>query len=347
MTNTSAVQQLHKSTTCRLDNYSIIYMSIYCFIIATGIIGNSTVLYIFRPYTKRARKSYEVLIWYLSLFDVISCVIAINEVYENLTCHEDWPFGWFGCKTIYSCYYISINISICILLIITLDRYRCIVTPFRKKLTPTFIHTSVFVSIIISFALQWYQFKALHIKPHGVYNHERCVQNKGVYTYTVPRVATLLFRDLIYITVFSTTTLTVYRSFQRRKRRSLTYQKCDKNKGQNKNIFFMLFIMGCTFAVLVLPYDIWDCAMLISRMLPQSHHINMTTGLQHMDTALSMLQMCNSVSNCFIYAKMHRHFKSQIVKHFYKEAEKNPQLLTQPSVGNRNSQNTEIESCFY
>ena len=163
--NKTNVELLNKNkTVCKLTYYNIAYISIYCLIIATGIIGNSLVLGIFRPCKKRIRKSYEILIWYLSLFDLTSCLIAIHEVYEKLTCYENWPFGWFGCKTLYSCYYISINISICILLIIAWDRYRCIVTPFKRKLTPNFIHLTVFISTLISFLIQWYQFNALRLQ---------------------------------------------------------------------------------------------------------------------------------------------------------------------------------------
>ena len=32
------------------------------------------------------------------------------------------------------------------------------------------------------------------------------------------------------------------------------------------------------------------------------------------DGTLSTLQMCNSIANCFIYAKMHRHYRQHLQK---------------------------------
>ena len=68
---------------------------------------------------------YDLLIWYLSLFDLSGIIIVIVDVYETSICYRHWPFGLLGCKTVYPLYYLSINMSVCVLLLITIDRYRC------------------------------------------------------------------------------------------------------------------------------------------------------------------------------------------------------------------------------
>ena len=265
---------------CVMSAQKIAYMVAYCMVILVGIIGNSLVLVMFLPCRTELCRRYEVLILYLSFFDLCSSIIAIHEVYEELTCHQHWPFGWFGCKTIYSCYYISINISISILLIITIDRYRCIVTPFKKKYTRNRIHLSVFVAVVVSFLIQWYQFYALQLKTYGFEQNKHCTQKRSRDMYTFPRTVTILLRDFVFIFVFFTTTIKIHHTLskekERRRRRALELDDNVEVAGQKRrsNAFQMILIMGCIFSVLVVPYDIWDCTMLISRILPKKYMIH-------------------------------------------------------------------------
>ena len=280
MSNISSHNQYN--TTCDISSASdVISITFHCIIIAIGILGNSLVLIIFRSQQRKKRPTYDLLIWYLSLFDISGTIIVILEVYETLTCYQHWPFGWFGCKTLYTSYYLSINISVCVLLIIAIDRYRCLVTPFKRKFTSNEVHIAVFISVILSILLQWYQFKTLYITTDVVTGNVHCKQDRDLLIYTVPRTLTILLRDIVFIIVFFVTTHKInQKMIERNKRSALIYgmdaSKCHKKKVEVKKTVIMITIMGITFGLLVLPLDALDCSMLISRVLPPPYRINIT-----------------------------------------------------------------------
>ena len=274
MNKTSSNLHLQNEHQCFLEVSTIIYIITAGCIVIVSIIGNGLVLYVFRC-QKRCRKyNYEILIWYLSFFDLVTSIISLNEIYENFTCYRNWPFGNIGCKVIYSFYHVSYNISICILTIISIDRYRCIVTPFKKKLTSTSIKVFILVSVAISFSLQWHQIKFLEVRHTD--DNLACYQDKEDKFYTIPRLATVISRDLIFILVFGVSTLHISNALHEQYRRNALYKfRNRKIYRYNRDVFKMLFVMAATFILLVQPYDLWDCAMLISRILPTGYKINM------------------------------------------------------------------------
>ena len=274
MNTTFSNSHLQKEHQCFIEVSTIIHVITAGCIIVVSIIGNGLVLYVFRHQKRCKKYNYEILIWYLSFFDLAASVISLNEIYENLTCYRNWPFGNIGCKAIYSFYHVSYNTSICILTIISIDRYRCIVTPFKKKFTSTSIKIFILVSVAISFSLQWHQIKALEVR----HKHDNfaCYQNKEDKFYTVPRLATVILRDLMFILVFGVSTLHISNTLHEQYRRNAFYKfRNRKNCSYNRGVFKMLFVIAATFILLVLPYDLWDCAMLISRILPTDYKIHM------------------------------------------------------------------------
>lgn len=187
------------STTCKTEvpkrpscttNEVIVYMTIYCIIILLVVSGNSFVIYkIYNHKTKR-RTNLEILILYLSSFDLLASLVIIIDVYENLTCYQRWLFSWFGCKIIYLFYHVSLNMSICILIIMSVDRCRSIVTPLRKKFSRKSIHISALVSLIVSVIIQYYQIISINFKS-GM-----CYYSKSNATYAIPKIIVLTVQIL-------------------------------------------------------------------------------------------------------------------------------------------------------
>ena len=201
------------STTCKTEvpkrpscttNEVIVYMTIYCIIILLVVSGNSFVIYkIYNHKTKR-RTNLEILILYLSSFDLLACLVIIIDVYENLTCYQRWLFSWFGCKIIYLFYHVSLNMSICILIIMSVDRCRSIVTPLRKKFSRKSIHIGALVSLIVSVIIQYYQIISINFKS-GI-----CYYSKSNVTYAIPKIIVLTVRDFTFMIVFTITSVWIH-----------------------------------------------------------------------------------------------------------------------------------------
>ena len=61
------------------------------------------------------------------------------------------------------------------------------------------------------------------------------------------------------------------------------------------------------FMLLVFPRDLFHVIYLISQLHPP--RIPYTVTVLHINSALKILHMANSVVNVFIYAKLHSHFR--------------------------------------
>ena len=143
----------------------------------------------------------------------------------------------------------------------SIDRCRSIVTPMKKKFTRRSIHIAVIISIHISTLLQWYQFYGQELHKDG-----QCGAIKTDSLYAIPRVIITITRDSTFIIVFTITSLLIYLSLLNNEILDLYYT--NRKKKETRNVVKMLMLMEIVFTVLVVPYDMYDCAMFISRMLP-------------------------------------------------------------------------------
>lgn len=282
-----------------LDASRVVHIITHAIIIQLVIACNAFILVRLKPFEAQRRTNIEVLILYLSVFDMMSSVMLIVDVYENVTCFKKWPLGLFGCKIIYPLYSISLNMSVCILIIMSVDRCRSIVTPLKKKFSQMSIHIAVMLSFFVVVILQWHQFQA------QVLIGQRCNLLRSKKTFSVTRVVITIVRDNTFIFVFTVTSVLIYRSL---KSNVLFLGSGERKKKETHRVVAMLILMELVFTVLVVPYDVYDCAMYISRMWG-GPGIKFTRTIQHVDRILSALQMSNSFANCFIYAKMHQYLR--------------------------------------
>lgn len=249
---------------CTVATRNMVYSSLYIIVIILVIACNSLVLFKFFYSGHRKRTNIEILIMYLSFFDLFSAVMITAEVYENLSCYRNWLFGQIGCKLVFPLYQISLNMSISILLIMSIDRCHSIIMPMKKKFSRRLIHTSVIISLAISIFIQWYQFEGLVHTTSGT--TKRCSFNKRDPKFAIPRIIVLLIRDYTFILIFSVTSALIcvsligndfYESYPNRK------------KDETKRVVVMLIVMELVFSMLVLPYDLFDIIMLYTRAIQE------------------------------------------------------------------------------
>ena len=262
----SSAGTAHNKTGCVLSIETQVTTISTIIIIIIGITWNSLVLYKFQLFKSKNRLNIEVLIIYLSFSDIIALITHLAGNCQQLTCNN-WQFGTIGCILIYPTYYVSTNFSAFLLLIMAFERCRSIVFPMKKKLTKCVIHCIVFISAIASFALQWYQFNAMGL------NEGSCSINAaGFMKYTVGKLISTLIRDMSFVVLFSITTLLIRHSLYKQ---IVNHPQQNKQvKQENGRVINLLIIMQVIYAVLVLPWDIWDSVMIV--MLLYSGNINFT-----------------------------------------------------------------------
>ncbi|XP_065663737.1 somatostatin receptor type 1 isoform X1 [Hydra vulgaris] len=291
------------STPCSLKPDVIIYCVVCSIIVTLILVCNSIILVKLRPFSKYHHSNIEVLIFYLSLFDLMASIMLVMDVYEHLTCFKRWPLFWLGCKIIYPLYHISLNMSVAILIIMSVDRCRSITTPMKAKFSKKCIHISVMISFICSVVLQWYQIYSQQINTSG-----SCSLNRRTKLYSFSRILMTIMRDFTLIVVFTVTSALVFLSFLKNE---LYIASNAYNKSKPRKVMLMLVIMEVVFTLLVIPYDTFDCIMLLKYLLgvKTSNH----NAVSIMDQVLSILQMSNCFANYFIYSKMRQHLHNRSI----------------------------------
>lgn len=244
------------NTECDINEKVTIYVVINCLLIVLIVSGNLFIIKTLLLDKPKFRRNMNLFIIYLACFDLLAALMIIVDVYENLTCHGEWSFGDVGCKIIYPCYHISLTMTVCILIIMSVDRCHSILKPLSKKFRRRTIHISVFVSFLVAVTLQWYQFVELQVRP----DIGRCYLNREKPLYAFPRLFEVFFRDIIFLIVFTSTTVLIYTSLRKR--------DFKENKQSPQKVVSALIIMEVTFILLVMPYDFYDSMMLLSRVVP-------------------------------------------------------------------------------
>ena len=267
--------------------WNYIYVSLMIAIMCLVIVTNAGVIYKLNPFLARPKRhsNIELLILYLSASDLGTVLFLMADIYENLVDFKSWPFGWFGCKTMYPSFNVSLCVSVCMLVVMSVDRCRSITAPLRKKYPRRSIHAAAALSIVLSFAVNWFQFKH-HVYTTTANGVRKCVSQRADYSFLRNKIVVTCVRDLIYFLVFTVTAYLIANSLRRH---SLLVSENRNNNNNNNNkhsnnhqnrdrkadVIMMLITMETVFGILVLPYDVFDVAMMMSR-LPDSDPIVFT-----------------------------------------------------------------------
>ena len=257
------------SSSCELDTETIIILIAYIIIEILIITGNVFVLHNINPLKKRERSNMEVLIGYLSGFDLATNLTLIMHIYDLFTCSVHWPLGWFGCKLVYPIFYVSIDISVCMLVVMSIDRCYAIVSPMGRKFSKKKIHITVFALIIFSFLSEWYRFEAIALRNDG-----SCRIESGNKSYYISSLTTILSRDIVLTFVFTITGVLIFKHLS--KSEPFGMNQSARRKQQIRDVVKMLFTMQVVFTILVIPNDIYLSAMFISRIVPGIKAIKFT-----------------------------------------------------------------------
>uniref|UniRef100_A0A8C2D728 Neuropeptide FF receptor 2 n=1 Tax=Cyprinus carpio TaxID=7962 RepID=A0A8C2D728_CYPCA len=123
---------------------SAIFIVSYLLIFIVCMVGNGVVCFIVLR-SKNMRTVTNLFILNLAISDLLVGIFCMpTTLVDNII--TGWPFGSLVCKLSGMVQGISVSASVFTLVAIAVDRFRCIVYPFKQKLT---ISTSTLIIIII------------------------------------------------------------------------------------------------------------------------------------------------------------------------------------------------------
>ena len=125
-----------------ISNSDILLLCIYVVMFVIGSIGNSLIIRYFGSY-KKHKALFHIYLVHLAVADIIcltlTCVLLVHGILSGWT----WPFGSISCTLAYAIAPITLNASAWIVVSISQERYRGIVTPLKSRLTKNSIHLIV------------------------------------------------------------------------------------------------------------------------------------------------------------------------------------------------------------
>jgi 7 transmembrane receptor (rhodopsin family). len=252
---------------CDWDMTKISLILSYFLIFMIGTCGNILVLTLFRR--KVHHSTLNLLILYLAAFDLFASIfVPFLFGYWVWTCDLEWHFGWFGCKILPVASRIFTSVSIGILLIMAIERCRVIVSPFKPPLSRLTIHLSVFGTIFLAFVSETHYIMILHITESG----QCALTIPDFYIYT--SISVTLFRTIVFITIFVSTTLLV--TCKLRGKTGLDNGESQEFSShvemrlrRKRRAMKMLVVMMIVFGVTVLPRDLFRMSLVTSYLLPE------------------------------------------------------------------------------
>ncbi|XP_062844493.1 neuropeptide FF receptor 2 isoform X2 [Trichomycterus rosablanca] len=123
---------------------SAIFIASYFLIFVVCMVGNGVVCFIVLR-SKHMRTVTNLFILNLAISDLLVGIFCMpTTLVDNII--TGWPFGSLVCKLSGMVQGISVSASVFTLVAIAVDRFRCIVYPFKQKLT---ISTSTLIIVVI------------------------------------------------------------------------------------------------------------------------------------------------------------------------------------------------------
>ena len=305
---------------CVLGFPEYLQLVLYILVMILGVFGNASICYCFGLFYKNARKSVsEVLILYLAVVDFCASIFTpFVFIYWISTCYYQWDFGTFGCKLLPFLGRVFINISVGVICILALDRYRAICSPFKGQFKKKHIHMWVLLAVVLAILCEVYYLAALtyETKPLKSGSKGCLVIPSDKKNYAKVTTSILLARDVFFVLIFTYTSIRIILSL---KKRDSFYTSPDSDysshsRRETERVIRVIITMQIIFIFLVLPRDMLHIIFSLSWL--DGDGIPYSKLVMRLNDALKVIQTSNCCANVFIYAKMHGRFRTTVADLF-------------------------------
>lgn len=289
--------------------FEYIQQIMYITIIVTGVIGNTFVLIIFGSHFTR-QKTFDIYLINLAIADLLG--VLIIPIYElHFVRGGDFvSLNDIGCKIIHFLKLVSVTASALILLIISFDRFMMVKWPMRDRL-PRFTLTCLILLpwMLASFHGSIYLSRHLKIVPIG--RTHQCIAMFSTADIQAYQTVTFLVQNIIplilNIILYSSVVYELKKSnliFENNIRETLARKK------RNKKTIKLAFIMVVVFLICTVPHNAYL----------EWYAFDMFTISIHkfisVHSRLKILFVCNCCLNPFIYARLHKTFRKNLMNVF-------------------------------
>ncbi|XP_066914528.1 formyl peptide receptor-related sequence 4-like [Clytia hemisphaerica] len=283
-------------------------MAAFSVILFLGSLGNLLVIYVYGFTGRRRFRKFEKLMLMLGVVDFIASITNPAYFLYRIASRGVWQLGYVPCKIIPALGPIFTGISLGIILIMAVDRDRAISTPYKNQFHLRTIYKAVFATIVFSVAITVPYIYHIDIVTYG--SEPYCLVDGGV-EYNVIVVVIFSFSDVIFLLIFTTTTVRIFSKLQS-KTTAAENTKSQKQRRQEKNrILKMIFAMGFMFVLCVFPRDLLFIAFSIRRIFPPEIPIG---NVIDVNNVLKVLHTSNSCVNVFLYSFLNEKFRVEIIR---------------------------------
>ena len=275
--------------------------SIVLFILTSilGTVGNVFLLVVLSK--EKRLKHNEYLILNLALTDLSGCVISIPLDVTERILHR-FPFGEVLCKIVYPLQTVLMAVSVLTLLLMSYERYRLIVTPFKGNIRGKYLGMLIFFTWVGALIFVLPYVMALHLEgtacvetwPDPVASPKIYTLCSFLFLYAVPLAIISMFYTLVAKTLGKGNRFLVHMNFKTRAPFDEVSILQIKN---NLRIVKVFVIAVLVFSVCLLPtHVIWIWREFGSG----SSHPYVT----EMTTFCNILMYANSAINPFIFGSV-------------------------------------------
>ena len=287
-----------------------VFIMLFSFNMAFGILGNSLVIYICGYKLKDKKYKIIKIIFLLAIADFISSVanpsLFIYLIYFK---YYEWHFGIVGCKLLKSIGPIATTVSCGLILFMSIDRHRAIVTPTKQQYQVKVIYSAALVILVLAIAshLPYVYF----LQMNGV---ECRVVDETELFYKID-VAIILCWDISVLAIFVITAATIRRALvqtTQKIERSLTGVQMKNVQKRDKRVNRLIIAVCLVFIFCIFPRNILHVYFGLKTILRQKYQV--TTFILNVNTVLKLLSTFNSTLNVLLYAKLNYRFQRELLK---------------------------------
>ena len=278
---------------------AIFLISLYVVIFLLGAIGNISVVTFFAK--KSSRSLYDMYIIHLAISDLLVSLISPPRAICSIVIQDDSVFlNTDSCRVLSAFEPVSVNASSWILTSMAIERYRGIVQPLKPRYQRRFIHVAVLMIWLISFTyfipyISSIDVVGKHCRPNWSSPKQQLAFN-----------AVLLFvQSVAPIAIMCFTLTSVLHVMSKRQKARLSRPLRGHKK--NANLVVVLIAAIVVFIMCTLPYNIFYLVVIydigiMGRKKKIVHYIEWNDWL-------AIMVLISSVTNCCIYAGLHKDFK--------------------------------------
>lgn len=317
--NNSALNQHANTTkavgTTLLSPIDIASMALFSIIFLVGVVGNVLVICVYGYSNKERFFKFKRLVLILAIVDLIaSTTNPLLYIYLIATSYQRWDFGIVGCKIFLSIGPISTNVSLGIILIMTIDRDRSLCRRLRDQFRMKTIYKCVVITVILAILTCLPYSNILHFAKGKC---EIDTRKAGVGYYRMV-LAIFITGDTLFVLILSIVTMRVFLKLTTHRlsiRVSVKLIVREYRQKETKKILNVIVSIGIAFIILIFPRDIWHMIISVRMLNPSAVALKLDQdAVFSINAMLKFLHTSNSCVNVFLYSILNKRFRKDLIK---------------------------------